>query len=319
MPQKGINPYTLSFMVDTFKYHYSNYNPGIDFLNKIPSLIDVTGRHFYTNNEEVVTGTLDNLKVSIRKNSIKIENSLCKWYLGDNFQTLTCDQVRFANEKLSDTLHLNINVAKVLRLDIAENFYMQHSPKLYWEYLGKLNRYTRLPHSDGLYYRIKNKELLFYDKIKEQKAKGFPIPDSYQNTNILRYELRFLHGLSKTFNQEVTAKTLSDRVFYHNLLQVYSDMYFKIDKIKDINLSIGEMKGIKGMNNAGVALLINQFGENTILQQIKNDFAQGKISEKERRGMSYKINQLKSNCNLLIDSHLTKEFSFMIDSIMDIL
>jgi hypothetical protein len=307
-------------MVDTIKYHYTNYNPGTDFLNDISPHLENISTHSYQNGELVITGYLGNLKISVKKNSIKIENSLCKWYLGNNLQTLTHSEIKLANEKLCNLLHLNIMQANILRLDIAENYFMQYDPNLYCNYLGKLNRYRRLEQPNGLYYKIKNMELAFYNKLKELKTKGENIPEMYQNANILRYELRFHHNLPKVLKQpSVTVEMLSDKTFYNQLLQIYSDMYFKIDKIKDINLNIGEIKGVKGMNNAGVALLIYKFGENTILKQIKSDFAQGKISEKERRGMSDKISQLKSNCNLLTDSNLSNEFSSKINSIKIIL
>lgn len=296
-------------MIDTIKYNFINYNPEINLLNEIPNYFEVTGEHNYSN-ETVVTGNLDNLKISVRKNSVKVENSLCKWYLGDNFQTLTHNEIKLANEKLSDTLHIDIQQANVSRLDIADNYTMQHAPKIYCDYLSKLSRYKRLEQPDGLYYKTKNKELAFYDKIKEQKTKGYTIPQQFEGSNLLRYEMRFLHNLRKELKEPaVTAGILSNNKFYCKLLQSYSDMYLRIEKEKEINLNIGRIKGVKGMSNAGIALLIDNFGETKLLNQIKTDFSKGAITEKEKRGMLEKIYHLKSNGNLLIESELTKELN----------
>lgn len=307
---------SIPFMVDTIKYHFTNYNPGTNFLNETPDYLENASIHRYSNEDVAITGYLGILRITVRKNTIIIENSLCKWYLGNNVQTLTFEEIKLANELLSDLLHINILEANILRLDIGQNYILQHDPSLYFDNLGKLNRYRRLEQSNGLYYRTNNTELAFYNKLKELKVKRENIPEHSQDVNLLRYELRLLHNLSKILKQNhVTAGMLSNKTFYDQLVQNYSDMYFKINKIKDINLNIGEMKGVRGMENAGVALLIDQYGENAILRQIKNDFALGKISEKEKRGMLGKINHLKLNSNILIDSDIIKELDKKINSI----
>ena len=71
---------------------------------------------------------------------------------------------------------------------------------------------------------------------------------------------------------------------------------------------MGDIKGIKGMSNAGIALLISTYGETKLLNQIKTDFLKDSITEKEKRGMFQKLNQLKSKNEILIKSVLINEF-----------
>ena len=111
---------------------------GVDFLAEMPCFLENVGIHDY-NGEAVITGSLNGLKISLNKYQMKIkEGSLCKWYLGDNFQTMgRCDTQR-AIEKLSDTLHVPMSKATVTRLDIAQNFITRHPPEVYLNHLGAL-------------------------------------------------------------------------------------------------------------------------------------------------------------------------------------
>lgn len=296
-------------MVDTIKYIYNDFRLGVNLLDYLPKYFDVNGQHSYKNGD-TLTGKLNNLYITVHKNSLKIENSLSKWYFGNNLQTLTKNQIKLANEKLSDTLHLNILTSKVLKLDIAENFPVNFSPKNYFSYFGKLNRYIRLEQPDGIYYKQKNKEVLFYDKLKEQKAKGFEIPSQFNNTNLLRYEMKFTHNISKELKEaEITPVLLSDDIFFDKLINKYLDVYFNIEKQKEYNLYCGSYKGIKGLNEAGVVFLINQIGTNNLLKQINVDYSTEKITIKEKRGMINKIRHINDKHSLMIDSPLMNELN----------
>jgi len=98
-----------------------------DFLSETINYFDVTGEHNF-NGEYVISGRLnDSFKISVSKRKISIKDaSLCKWYLGNNFETLQRKDVQHAIEKLSDTLHLPIDKAKVTRFDVAQNFIMKY-------------------------------------------------------------------------------------------------------------------------------------------------------------------------------------------------
>jgi hypothetical protein len=110
-------------MYDNIDFRLRNTDvPGIDFLSETPCCFEVEAENVF-NGETVIAGKLGNFAVTVGQGVVNIKNgSLCKWHLGDNFQTLGRSDAKRAIEKLSDTLHLPVNKATVARLDIAQNF-----------------------------------------------------------------------------------------------------------------------------------------------------------------------------------------------------
>lgn len=300
-------------MIDTIKYIYTDYSRSANLLETIPNYFDVVAEHNY-NGEYVLSGNSKNLRIKVRKNKFSIENSICKWYLGSNINTLSQAQVRLANEKLSDIFHVNINEANVTRLDLAKSFQMQYPVECYLSILGQLNRYKRLEQPNGIIYRTNSKELIFYDKIKELKhnrEENIPC-----GQNLLRYELRFKNGLKKHFNQsEITPKTLSDDNFFRNAEKKYIAAYKQIQMNKILNFSIADAKGIKGLSNLGIAHLLNDIPAHIIIEQIKQQHKAGQISEKEKRGMIGKLKQLKSLTGIMIENRFTNELNQKINTL----
>ena len=132
-------------MYDTVNFRLKQYEAGgIDFLAETPCYFDVTGTHNF-NGETVLSGNLNGLKITVRRSGVNVKGgSLCKWYLGDNFQSMGRGDVKKAIEKLSDTLHLPIERASVTRLDIAQNFIVKHPTSVYYNHLGILAYAKRL-------------------------------------------------------------------------------------------------------------------------------------------------------------------------------
>ncbi len=104
---------------------------------------------------------------------------MCKYYFVTNLLTLRIEDTKRTIEKLSDSLHLPFHLANVTRIDFGTNLIMEHELEIYFPYLGQLRYYKKLEHDNGLYLRNSKRELVFYDKTKEQKRKiskcgGFP-------------------------------------------------------------------------------------------------------------------------------------------------
>ncbi|MGE0018019.1 MAG: phage/plasmid replication protein, partial [Draconibacterium sp.] len=218
-------------MFDNTDFNYNNTaTPGINFLESIPQHLTKVTSNGITDFGEYVNGYLDSLKVKVTENRVIVkDSSICKYYLGDNFKTLSKGDYKRAIEKISDSLHLPFHLAHVTRIDFAQNFIMQHESNLYYPYLGESQYYKRLEQNNGLYYNNKKRQLLFYGKVQEQKDKRQSIPELYQNRNVLRFELRFLHRLTNQFNQpEITAGLLYDENFYRDLVKRWKNEYFNI-------------------------------------------------------------------------------------------
>ena len=268
---------------------------GIDFLNEVPQYLDkITGEHDF-NGDYVVTGILGNnmntnhFKVTISRRGVNIKNgSLCKYYLGDNFKTLGRRDTQEAIGKLSDTLHLPIDSATVSSIDVAQNFIVKQPVQVYYNHFGELKYAGRSPVTNGegeietLYYYKSKGVLVFYDKIKEQQSKKQPIPELYQNRNVLRYEQRYKSRLPNVFHVErVTASMLYSEKFYIDLLNSWRDSYYAIKKINDITINIEAMKGKKDLYTLGVLSLIEKAGgELAMMTQIEEAQKSGKIDKK---------------------------------------
>jgi hypothetical protein len=256
---------------------------GIDFLTETPCYFDVKGEHYF-NGEMVLSGFLDSLKISASKNGVKVsDGSLCKWYLGNNFQTLTRKDTQRAIEKLSDTLHLPINKANVTRIDLAPNIIVKYEPNVYFSHLGDLNNYNRFAQKGSLYFNNAKKQIILYDKVREQKAKGQIIPELYQNKNVLRYEMRFKSRLREQFKTDsLTADLLYNEAFYMAIIDRWHNEYKAINKLNDLTLNFEQMKTVKEFKTAGLLTLIDQQGgELVMLQKINEAQKKGELTKKQ--------------------------------------
>ncbi len=158
-------------------------------------------------------------------------SSICKYWLGDNFQTLTLVEFNNAITEISNRLGVPIDKANVCRIDVAQNFIMKHSPSTYHSCLIHLPRYMRGEVNGNLYFKTNKIELNFYDKKKEYREKRVKIPDEYLEVeNILRYEIRFKRNVSKVFGRKITIEDLRSEKFSKILFEKWNTYYWKITK-----------------------------------------------------------------------------------------
>ena len=228
------------------------------------------------------TGFLGNLKIWLDAYNFKIiSGSLCKWFLDENYQTMSRGDVERAIERLSDLLHLPMKEATVTRADFGRVFIMQHPTAVYFNYLGMLSRYHRLEEPSGLYYTQRDERLCFYDKNREQRDKGSTPPALYCDKNVLRYEQRYLRRLHNRWG-EVTAARLYDENFYISLYNRWVNSYRSIDKLNNIQINFENMKGVKDMDKRCRLLFIERAGGlPNALAIIDADRAAGKITSKQ--------------------------------------
>lgn len=271
----------------------------IDFLKETPKHFEVTGEHdFY--DSLVISGSLNGYKITVSERCVNVKDgSLCKFYLGDNFQTLNRSDVKKAIEMLSDTLHLPFEQATVSRIDAAQNFIVKHPTEVYFNHLGEYIHNKRLAQPNGLYYTNPKGLLIFYDKLKEQKDKGQNIPKLYKDRFTLRYEQRHKARLKDTFKAErVTGAMLYDEAFYMQIIDKWQEAYKRIEKINDVNINFNAMTGKKDLYMLGLASLIfQQGGELNLLQQIKEAQQRQDLTKKQARDLRQAIKEA-SKCNI---------------------
>ena len=180
-----------------------------------------------------VFGSLEGLKVCMYVGGYSIIGSLAKYMYQSNIYPLDRHTTAQAIEKLSDSLHLDLKEADVTGVEFGTQFLMKKPPQVYINKLGDMPRRKRLLCAEStLYYtgtgsqqRQRQKQVLcFYDKKADAAAKGLIMPQGFERSNLLRYELR-LNGRipHQTGRHTVTASTLSDREFYRQLVTMWKD------------------------------------------------------------------------------------------------
>ena len=257
---------------------------GVDFLSEIPCYLEDVAEHQFSSGLVAVTGKAGGLKISLNRFQVKVcEGSLCKWYLGNNYQTMGRSDTHRAIEMLSDTLHLPMGKAVVYRLDIAQNFICKHPPEVYINHLGMLKNATRLLNDGSVYYQRAGNVLCLYDKNREQKRKREAVPELYEGRNVLRYEQRYTQHIARQLNvSEVTGALLYDEAFYMGLLNRWRDTYRDIQKINDITLNFQAMKTKQELYKMGVLSLIERAGgQMEMIDQINEAQKRGELTNKQ--------------------------------------
>lgn len=299
-------------MYDNINLKIKSYDvTGIDFLAETPKHFEVTGEHNYKGFLSL-SGSLNGYKISVNERGVNLtDGSLCKFYLGNNFQTLNRGDVQRAIEMLSDTLHLPFDQATVSRIDVAQNFIVKHPTEVYINHLGECKYNNRLPQPDGLYYKklTSKNTLVFYDKLKEQKAKNQVIPELYKNRYTLRYEQRHKERLNNTFKvKRVTGAMLFDEAFYMQIIDKWHEAYSRIEKINDVNINFNTMTGKKDLYMLGVASLIEQQGgELHLLEQIKEAQQMKNLSKKQASDLRQAIKEASKSSIGMIENEAIQE------------
>ena len=232
-----------------------------------------------------VFGSLEGLKVGLYVGGYSIVGSLAKYMYQSNIYPLDRHTTAQAIEKLSDSLHMDLKEADVTGMEFGTQFLMKKPPQVYINKLGDMPRRKRLLCAEStLYYtgtgsqqRQRQKQVLcFYDKKADAAAKGLIMPQGFERSNLLRYELR-LNGRipHQTGRHTVTASTLSDREFYRQLVTMWEDNYFSISKLNGVKQNVmNEIKSVKDAKAVLFARLLSQSGKDVItdyLEELKQN------------------------------------------------
>lgn len=214
-----------------------------------------------------VSGYAGDYFIKLYESGISLKGSLPKLLLPDNIHTLSRAGARDAIEKLSDIIHLPVKSAKVTRVDVSTVLPMNREPNEYFQYMGNKPHYNRLQATNNTLYYITNKrQLVFYDKRTQSKAKGISIPIGFEGANLLRIEARYLNRLPIQFKlAEITGATLSEEKFYTSMVKNWGNEYFSINKIKSQTLmDTTNIKTPKDGVNAMLSILLQEKGQEYI-------------------------------------------------------
>lgn len=287
------------------------------FLDKAKDQID------HETGEVCTFGSLEGLKVSIYTGGISIVGSLAKYLYPNNIYPLDRHSTAQAVEKLSDSLHLSMDDAKVTALEFGTQFVMMHPVENYLSKLGDMPKLLRYHFDVGtLYYKPKGKQqpkiFAFYDKKADAAAKSMTLPDGFTDANLLKYEMRLNGRLPQQLGvPEVTASTLSDRSFYKLMVKRYQENYFSISKQHQIKTNVmNEIKTVSDAFDVFVARLIAQ-GDQTQIAGFLEELKDAKVFNDR---ISYtrlkkKIQEVATKAGVTVSDELIKELDDEIKNI----
>ena len=261
-------------MYDTVKLSYSLLDNIVPKDTEVfNNLVNITESIDVDTQSNWITGKAKNMVIRRNANSITVQGSLPKYQYGNNLQTLQRADTGLIIEELSDLISTDLSKARLQRVDFSTNIITEHKPQYYYRFLGHLTRFYRHSDNSSLYYNQGCKKLLFYDKIKDAKAKQMPIPKQYQNKNVLRYEMRLLKQVKKFFKRDVLANDLINTQLYNYLLDKWYEYYKEIEKQKSkINIMSNQITSPKDFDKQLLIGLVQSLGYNHIddvIEQMK--------------------------------------------------
>lgn len=283
------------------------------YKDAIPSLLSNVGYTEKQNGNWWINGNLKNLRIAVGEAGISIKGSPNKYVHGYNFAKLTRQEFQLGIEKISDTFRVDIKKSSATKIDIAHNFCMNEEVRLYYQYLGINQYYQRQELDNSLYYRNKQRTIIFYDKVKEGKKNDKEIPIAWNNKNVLRYELRFLGRLLKQFNRSVlTAEDLYNDEVYIQIIDRWVLEYQKIKKNKVMNPNKQTLTN-KEAKDYLLSALVAEYGQNKVLS-IVDKWKDKFTTNKEAQRFKKSLNNL---AGLTLESDMIQELDSKINSIKE--
>lgn len=206
-------------------------------------------------------GKMGNLELSFNGGCMRVCGSVPQWYFATNARNMTRHDVEDAITRLSDELGVDMSKAVVTRLDIAHHWEMSRPVTEYLPMLLQLPRFKRDAHWRGtLYYNQSDRSLCFYNKTTEAKKHKKQMPTILEAMNVLRYELRFKHHVSRWFGQQVVASTLANKEFYMEMVKKWYDAYMSIIKGGEPVVNVSTIRSAKGAQKWLLGHYIAKYG-----------------------------------------------------------
>lgn len=309
-------------MIDTINLTlFKESVPNIDLMAEIsPYLTSITGEGL-SYGVPTIYGKLNNLDVVIRDDKVNVKNgSLCKYYLGNNLSEMGIADTQKSIESLSDLLHLPIEKSIVSKLHFGMNLMLSNEPILYYKYLGNCVNFERLVQPHGINYKLADRELALYDKIKELKHHREPIHPLYKDRFVLRIEGRLNKNIAKHFNMSrIEAKFLYNEDFYLMLISNLQTNYEQINKLKIPKLDMNEITTRSKMQKLGVLALIEQEGGLLrALENLEERYKQKKLTKKQNHDLKnlylecskMKLQTMDSDLIIELDRKVNEKFKY---------
>jgi hypothetical protein len=182
-----------------------------------------------------------------------------------------------AIERMSNALSLPLGEARAYRLDMAGNIVLRHPVGEYLATLGPWKQANRKDFSNGnISYQGGRCTLNFYDKILDLNRKSVPIPDHWENRNVLRVELQMKKAVKDQIGRSVFGRDLWNEDVYHKAIQKWKDSYLSVEKLKLMEeMPMGSVKSARAYFEY---LGIQTLGYDNTLQRVRMAKSLGQIT-----------------------------------------
>lgn len=287
-------------MYDTISlYLPAEKSIGTDLVADMPVyLTDLKENYNHSSGIVTVSGMCKTFHASANLKGVFLNGSLPKYYYGQNQSTLNMQTTKSAIEQLSADLNLPLEEAFVYRIDFATNYVMEQPVASYFDSFGACRYYKRLDQGSSLYYNSGRRQMLFYDKLKEQTNKMVTIIPEFESTNVLRYEYRLKKRVADQVGMmEIKASNLYNAMFYKALLQKYRKEYFSIEKLNNLcfdSVIVGDVRALtKQLSLYGIQAL---GGEKALLEMLDAAKKRGEFSSSMQYARSKKM--VKAVCKM---------------------
>jgi len=219
-------------MYDTINMYYNLIDNPAPSIEKLFEHCNNKSEHYNVRDDSsYLQGNLKNMRVTLNEASVSVKGSLCKYFYGNNIDTLNLSNTREALNQISADLSIDIHKARVTRIDFSTNIVTDYTPTIYYPYLGQLSRFERYEQPNSIYYNQQAKRLLFYDKVEEAKKKGMTIPKQHIGDNLLRYELVLKRDVPRYLKYNgLYALDLGSEELFKKLLHIWYGYYQQIQK-----------------------------------------------------------------------------------------
>jgi hypothetical protein len=124
------------------------------------------------------------------------------------------------------------------------------------------------------------------------------IPDCFKQYagKVLRYEMRYLRGLKRTFDRQILLKDLTNESFYIELIKEWKSLYFQINKKNKLKFNDMALKNVKQFQIQLMLIGLNSLGIDEVNNMI--EFSRDELGRYQVKRIKDKIKQIKKTKEL---------------------
>ncbi|MGB3542137.1 hypothetical protein, partial [Rubrivirga sp.] len=165
------------------------------------------------------TASVDNLKVTVTSTRTRVHGSVSSYIYGSNFPGVDFDpaDVGPALDDIAGRIGLPTSAvrdARVSQLDAAVDVVVPRPVPTYVAAVSGPPGFNTLAFSDSsVAFTNTLVKLAVYDKVAERRARRQTVPERYEGTNVVRFEVRFKRP-ARTLEHALRAEMMSEPTFY---------------------------------------------------------------------------------------------------------